>query len=51
MDFLVLLNIAFIIGCFGISVYLLILLIKLSRRGIKALDIFIEKNRDQEKKL
>lgn len=29
---------------FGISVYCLILFIKLAHRGIKALDIYIEKN-------
>lgn len=36
----------FLIGMLGLSIYVMILFIKLARRGIKALDIFIdEKNR------
>ncbi|WFD09490.1 hypothetical protein [Tepidibacter hydrothermalis] len=34
----------FILGFFGLSVYCLVLFIKLARRGIKALDIYIGKN-------
>lgn len=34
----------FMLGLFGLSVYCLILFIKLARRGIKALDIYIGKN-------
>ena len=30
---------------FGFLIYLLVLMIKLATRGIKALDIYIEKNR------
>lgn len=33
----------------GISIYCLILFIKLAHRGIKALDIFIKKNSDHLK--
>lgn len=34
----------FMLGFFGFSIYCLILFIKLARRGIKALDIYIGKN-------
>ena len=34
---------------FALSVYLLILTIKLARRGIKALDIYIEKNNREQR--
>ncbi len=30
------------IGVIGISIYMMILMIKLARRGIKALDIYLE---------
>ncbi len=30
------------IGLIGISIYMMILMIKLARRGIKALDIYLE---------
>lgn len=32
------------IGIIGLSIYCLVLFIKLARRGIKALDIYISKN-------
>jgi len=32
------------IGLAGVSIYLMILMIKLSLRGIKALDIYIDRN-------
>ena len=32
------------IAFFGISIYLMVLMIKLAIRGIKALDIYIDKN-------
>lgn len=31
---------------FGVSIYCLVLFIKLAHRGIKALDIYIDKNRN-----
>lgn len=34
----------FMLGLCGISIYCFILFIKLARRGIKALDIYIDKN-------
>lgn len=33
-----------IIGLIGLSIYTMILFIKVARRGIKALDIYINKN-------
>lgn len=35
------------IGLFALSIYLLVLLIKLAKRGIKALDIYIDNNRKE----
>jgi hypothetical protein len=37
---------AIYLGIIGLSVFCLILLIKLAIRGIKALDIYISKNRE-----
>ncbi|WP_156456505.1 hypothetical protein [Abyssisolibacter fermentans] len=34
------------IGLLGLSIYCLILFIKLAKRGIKALDIYIKKNHE-----
>ena len=42
--FIMIIYMIFMLGCFGLSVYCLILFIKLARRGIKALDIYINKN-------
>lgn len=41
---IVLLNFSLILVLIGLGTYGLILFIKLARRGIKALDIYIEKN-------
>lgn len=38
-------NFIFFIISIGVSIYLVVLAIKLARRGIRALDIYINKNR------
>ncbi|CAH2212393.1 hypothetical protein [Tepidibacter aestuarii] len=42
--FIMIIYMIFMLGFFGLSIYCLILFIKLGRRGIKALDIYIGKN-------
>ena len=49
--FLSVLYLLFILGVFGLSIYCMILFIKLARRGIEALDIYIvDKNNEKSKK-
>lgn len=36
------------LGLFGLSIYCMILFIKVTKRGIEALDIYIDNNRNYE---
>ena len=44
----VLIYFIFIIGMFGVSIFALVLFIKLALRGIKVLDIYIAKEKTEE---
>ncbi|MBS4538915.1 hypothetical protein GOQ27_10590 [Clostridium sp. D2Q-11] len=44
-----LINILILIGMLAGGIYLFVLIVKVSRRGIKALDIYINKNEEVKK--
>lgn len=43
-----LISLPIILGFWGISIYCLILFIRLGHKGLKALDIYIEKNKTMQ---
>lgn len=40
-------NVLIFLGMLALTIYIMVLVIKVARRGIKALDIYIEKNKDR----
>ncbi|WP_187296221.1 hypothetical protein [Tepidibacter mesophilus] len=46
-SFFMVIYMIFMLGLFGLSVYCLILFIKLAIRGIRALDIYIDKDKNK----
>jgi hypothetical protein len=40
-------NLAIWIGLIALAIYIFILIVKVAKRGIKALDIYIERNQDK----
>lgn len=42
------LYVLFIVALLGFSIYCLVLFVKLAKRGIKVLDIYIEKNENKD---
>lgn len=46
--FMSLINVIFLIGILTFSVYCMVLFVKLARRGIKALDKYLQKNVEEK---